>query len=161
MRGQATACPLLSSRSAFVSRHSVPRGRRGAGRLIPCLRPIRWCEQGESSSAYLRDRRLTIRRGRPPGPRPERALTPGPLRPGSVRFQGADGEGRGAPNGLTAYAAAISLTRACQRATNSRRYSGSGTWAPPRQRIRKYCRSSSNAAQNRAADSKRPKPSIG
>ena len=80
---------------------------------------------------------------------------------GSVRFQGADGEGRGAPNGLTAYAAAISLTRACQRATNSRRCSGSGTWAPPRQRIRKSCRSSSNAAQNRAADSKRPKPSIG
>ena len=80
---------------------------------------------------------------------------------GSVRFQGADGEGRGAPNGLTAYAAAISLTRACQRATNSRRCSGSGTWAPPRQRIRKYCRSSSNAArENRAADSKRPKPSI-
>ena len=58
-------------------------------------------------------------------------------------------------------AAASSEISARRRMTNSRRCSVSATWPSPRGRTRKCCRSSSSVAQNREADSKLPKPSIG
>ncbi len=57
--------------------------------------------------------------------------------------------------------AAISESSECHRDAKSRRCSATGIESPRLRRQQKYCRSSSNAAQNRDADSKLPKPSIG
>ena len=62
---------------------------------------------------------------------------------------------------LVVYAAASSVISERQRVRKSRRCSVGATWAPPRRRTRKYCRTSSNALQKRDADSKLPKPCIG
>ena len=80
---------------------------------------------------------------------------------GSVRSQGASTLRRHKATSLVVYAAASSLISECQRVRKSRRCSVNATWAPPRRRTRKYCRSSSNALQKRDADSKLPKPCIG
>ena len=79
---------------------------------------------------------------------------------GSVRSQGASTLRRHKATSLVVYAAASSLISECQRVRKSRRCSVNATWAPPRRRTRKYCRSSSNALQKRDADSKLPKPCI-
>ena len=71
-------------------------------------------------------------------------------------------EPRGPQGWWPTYAAArASAISERQRVRKSRRCSASETWPSPRRRTRKYCRSSSNAVQNRDADSKLPKPSIG
>ena len=59
------------------------------------------------------------------------------------------------------YAALISAISDRQRVRKSCRLSTRGTVPPGRWRTRKYWRSSSNAVQNRAADAKLPKPSMG
>ena len=80
---------------------------------------------------------------------------------GSVKFQTTRDNGRGCSPDLPAYAAARSAISDRQRVVKSRRCSASGTCCSPLRRTRRYCRSSSNAEQNLAADSKFPNPSIG
>jgi hypothetical protein len=83
---------------------------------------------------------------------------------GSVRSWTAQHEDDvGAPTcrGCPIYTAAASAISERQRAMKSCRCSASETLAAFRLRTRKYCRNSSNAVQNRDADSKLPKPSIG
>ena len=79
---------------------------------------------------------------------------------GSVKFQTTRDSATSCSPEPSAYAAAISAISERQRVVKSRRCSASGTWLSPLRGTRRYCRSSSNAEQNRAADSKFPNPSI-
>ena len=80
---------------------------------------------------------------------------------GSVKTQGSKNAKQSILGGPLAYAATISSISARQRVVKSRRCSASGIESPRLRRQRKYCRSSSNAEQNRDADTKLPKPRIG
>ena len=80
---------------------------------------------------------------------------------GSVRSRVTDGADETVSRCRPLYATASSEISERQRVRKSRRCSASETWPSPRRGTRKYCRSSSNAAQNRDADSKLPNPSIG
>jgi ribonuclease BN (tRNA processing enzyme) len=80
---------------------------------------------------------------------------------GSVKTEGVNGTEIAASSCHLPQAAAISEISERQRVRKSRRCSASGTWGSPRRRPLKYCCISSNAAQNRDADSKFPKPRIG
>ena len=91
----------------------------------------------------------------------QNSITPVRHENGSVRSQTTNCVARGAPPDRLGYAAAISAISARQRVRKRRRCAASGADAPRLWRTRKYCRSSSNAEQNLAADAKLPKPSIG
>ncbi len=80
---------------------------------------------------------------------------------GSVKTEGVNGTEIAASSCHLPQAAATSEISERQRVRKSRRCSASGTWGSPRRRPLKYCCVSSNAAQNRDADSKFPKPRIG
>ena len=128
-------------------------GREGRGRARRLLDPQpRRCRHPRAGRAAARAAPRRAGRGR------RDAGDAG----GSVRIRGTADPMRG--NGAVqavVYAATASSISECQRTRKSRRCSGSATWSPPRRRTRRYCRSSSNAVQNRDADSKLPKPSIG
>ena len=80
---------------------------------------------------------------------------------GSVRSQGSGTSWARCSPDRGSYAACISSMSDHQRVRKSRRCSPSGMRAPCRRRMRKYCRSSSNAEHNRAADAKLPNPRMG
>ena len=80
---------------------------------------------------------------------------------GSVRSQTTNSAGQSVPHDRLVDTAAISAISDRQRVRKSCRLSTRGTVPPGRWRTRKYCRSASNAVQNRAADAKLPKPSMG
>ena len=142
-----------------------PRGPRSPGNgFRPFRTPIaRWL------SRWRRCRRGGQDRGEGRGERRQR-VTRRRLGPvvcqnsipiGSVRSQTTHSAGQRVPHDRLVDTAVISAIRERQRVRKSCRLSTRGTGPPGRWRTRKYGRSSSNAVQNRAADAKRPKPSLG